>query len=73
MTGTELFLFPDVSESVTVSENIEMGGTLDLSVNDTVTATESVSVVIWAARAGLIHLRSKQQSYPLSMDSGETL
>lgn len=63
---------PTVFDGVSVSEDVQVViEQLVPSVFDAVTVSESVSLVIPAAPDGLIHMRSKEQSYPLMMDEDE--
>ena len=63
------FLSISVSESVVVSEGVTMMMDLNPSVSDSITVTESAGTTVWAAIAGLVHLRSKQQNTPIGMDN----
>ncbi len=63
------------SEDISVSESVTVMVELDPSVNDAITVTESgagaPTLLVAAARDGLIHYRSTEQSQPLMMDEDE--
>ena len=62
-----------VYDNVSVTENIAMEGFLNIDVNDAVSITESVTLLVTARRDGwIVNLRSDQQKYPLSMDQNDT-
>lgn len=66
---------PAVSDDVAVTESVTVMVSLDPSVNDAVTVTDfsgvTGPVLVAAARDGLIHYRSTEQSQPLMMDEDE--
>lgn len=62
-----------VYEEITVSESVEINMNLgDVSVNDAITVTDVVTTpVLSEPTRGIVHMRSKQQTYPLPMDNSE--
>ena len=72
-TGDEsLEVAPALAETVTVGESVTMMMDLNVVASDAVTVAESVDPDMWMARAGLVHMRSTEQEYPLMMDEDET-
>lgn len=64
----------NVNEAITITESVTvLQKNYVPNVNDSITVTESITLERTAVRQGIIHMRSRQQARPLSMDDRSIL